>query len=128
MATTMERTVVVIEDDQGCSDLIAELVQDLGYRVLIHDRAEAAFTQVLKQQPSLVVLDVMLSDGDGLNVLRDIRQEPRTREIPVLLCTAALSDLSGRQEQLKDGRTEIVTKPFHIEQFTTALHQLLPAD
>lgn len=128
MVIAMERTVVVIEDDQGCSDLIAELVQDLGYRVLVHDRVEAALTQVLEQQPSLVVLDVMLSDGDGLSVLRDIRQEPRTREIPVLLCTAALMDMPGRQAHIQEGRTEIITKPFHIDQFTSVLHHLLPVD
>ena len=127
MVATMERSVVVIEDDQGCSDLIAELVQDLGYRVLVHDRVEAALTQVIEQRPSLVVLDVMLSDGNGLSVLRDIRQEPRTQRIPVLLCTAALIDLPGQQGYLVDERTELITKPFHIDQFTTVLHQLLGA-
>ncbi|HWE62958.1 MAG TPA: response regulator [Chloroflexota bacterium] len=123
----MMPTILVIEDDQGCSELIAEIVQGLGFAVSLHDRASQALALIRAQRPDVLVLDIMLPDGDGLAVLQEIRRDPALYDLPVLLCTAALFELTGRQKPVDDPRTELMLKPFHIEDFVWALTRLLEA-
>jgi two-component system OmpR family response regulator len=117
--------VLVVEDDQGCSELIAEVVGDLGYAVVVRDRAEEAQDLLGQRRPLLVVLDIMLPDADGFTVLNLMRSVPDMEAVPVMLCTASPfleCDLHG---QALDAHTEVVAKPFHIETFTTTMKRLL---
>ncbi len=117
--------VLIIEDDQGCSDLISEVVADLGYRITVTDRADEGLRLIQEHHPSLVVLDVMLPDGDGFSILQTIRQDPATERMPVLLCTAALFEITGFRKPVNDTLTEIVAKPFHIDHFISVLNRLM---
>lgn len=118
-------SVLIIEDDQGCSDLISDVVQDMGYTVAVHDRAADAMAVIHEQRPILLVLDVMLPDGDGFAVLRAIRDDPLVGDLPVLLCTAALFEIAGMQWPGGDPHTQIIAKPFHIDAFASMLTWLL---
>ena len=122
-----ETQILIIEDDQGCSDLISEVVADLGYQVMVSDRADAGLRLVQEHHPRLVVLDVMLPDGDGFSLLQHIREDPATARTPVLLCTAALFEITGFRKPVSDPLTEIVAKPFHIDHFVTVLNRLIAA-
>ncbi len=117
--------VLIVEDDQGCIDLITEVVSDMGLQAVVCDSAEEALKVLGKWAPRLVVLDVMLPDRDGFSVLQEMRAQPATAETPVLLCTAALFEVSEFYKPVSDSRTEIVLKPFHIETFIDAVRRLL---
>lgn len=123
--TQRRGTILVIEDDPGCSDLISEVIQDLGFDVAVHDRARDALSLITQREPLLLVLDVMLPDGDGLAILRALRADERLRSLPVLLCTAALFEIEGPRRPPSDPFTKIVAKPFHIASFALALTSLL---
>jgi CheY-like chemotaxis protein len=117
--------VLIVEDDQGCIELITEVVSESGHPVVVCDRVEDALRHLENSQPCLVVLDVMLPDGDGFRVLDWLRNNPATKATPVLLCTAALFEVASLQRPLDGPYTEMVSKPFHIESFITAMHRLL---
>lgn len=117
--------ILVVEDDQGCSELITEVVTDLGYEVVVRDNAEDAQVLLSERQPLLVVLDIMLPDADGFSVLRTMREAPATETTPVMLCTAALFEVSDFHNPILDPHTEIMPKPFHIETFITVMERLL---
>lgn len=119
--------VLIMEDDQGCSDLISEVVGDLGYPVTVSDRADEGLRLALERRPRLVVLDVMLPDGDGFSILQAIRENAETSRTPVMLCTAALFEITGFKKPVDDALTEIVAKPFHIDHFVTVLNRLMAA-
>jgi CheY-like chemotaxis protein len=119
------RRVLVIEDDQGCSELIAEVVRDMDLDVVVHDRASEALQVIREQQPAVVVLDIMLPDGDGLSVLQAVRNDPASRDVPVLLCTAALFEITGLEKPVSDPHTQLILKPFHIDAFIAILTKLL---
>jgi DNA-binding response OmpR family regulator len=110
-------TVLVVEDDQGCVELITEVLSELGLPVFVCDRVEEALVAIVSMPLRLVILDVMLPDGDGFTVLAAIRLNPTTRSVPILLCTAALFEVTAYQKPIDDPLTEIVAKPFHIEDF-----------
>jgi DNA-binding response OmpR family regulator len=117
--------VLIVEDDQGCRDLITEVVRDAGYPIVVCDRVEDALRHLDQSHPRLVVLDVMLPDGDGFAILDRLRNNPATQVIPVLLCTAALFEVSAQQQALVGPYTDLVYKPFHIQSFVTAMNRLL---
>jgi two-component system alkaline phosphatase synthesis response regulator PhoP len=117
--------ILIIEDDQGCSDLISEVVLDQGYQVRVSVRADEGLQLVQERRPRLVVLDVMLPDGDGFSILQAIREDPATERIPVMLCTAALFEITGFKKPVDDPLTEIVAKPFHIDHFVNVLNRLI---
>ncbi|HVC81921.1 MAG TPA: response regulator [Chloroflexota bacterium] len=117
--------VLVVEDDQGCSELITEVVTDLGYQVVVRENAEEAQTLLREQRPLLVVLDIMLPDADGFTVLRAMRENPGTETTPVMLCTAALFEVSELHNPVIDPHTEIMPKPFHIDAFVSVMERLI---
>ncbi|HVA92929.1 MAG TPA: response regulator [Chloroflexota bacterium] len=117
--------ILVVEDDQGCSELISEVVSDLGYAVVIRDSAEEAQALLAERQPLLVVLDIMLPDADGFSVLRAMRETSIMETTPVMLCTAALFEVSEFHNPVIDPHTEIMPKPFHIDAFISVMERLL---
>jgi CheY-like chemotaxis protein len=117
--------VLVVEDDQGCSELIAEIVGDLGYHVVARDSAGEARDVLTVRRPLLVVLDIMLPDADGFTVLNLMRSVPDMETVPVMLCTASLLQVDDRNSPVLDAHTEIVAKPFHIAAFAASLKRLL---
>jgi CheY-like chemotaxis protein len=117
--------VLVVEDDKGCSELIAEVVGDLGYDVVVRDSAEEAQDLLAKRRPLLVVLDIMLPDADGFTVLNLMRSVPDMETVPVMLCTASLLPMNDLHAPVLDAHTEIVAKPFHLTVFAAVLQRLL---
>ncbi len=117
--------ILVVEDDHGCSELIADVVAELGYHVVVRDRAEEARTLLAERRPLLVVLDIMLPDADGFSVLNLMRSVPDMETVPVMICTASLFQGGDPRGPVLDRHTEIVSKPFHIATFTTTLRKLL---
>jgi len=117
--------VLIVEDDQSCRELIAEVVQDLGFSVRAHDRAAQTLALIRKERPALVVLDKMLPDGDGAGVLRAIREDRDISSVPVLFCTAAMFDLPDPSRPRPDPYTAVITKPFHIDAFGQMIMELV---
>ena len=117
--------VLIVEDDQGCIELITEVVSGPGHPVVVCDCVEDALRHLEASQPCLVVLDVLLPDGDGFRVLDWLRGNPATEATPVLLCTAALFEVASLQRPLDGPYTDMVSKPFHIESFISAMNRLL---
>jgi DNA-binding response OmpR family regulator len=117
--------VLVVEDDQGCSELIAELVGDLGYHVVARDSAGEARDLLAVRRPILVVLDITLPDADGLTVLRLMRGVPEMETVPVMLCTASPLPVGDGNSPVLDVHTEVVAKPFHIAAFAASVKRLL---
>jgi len=62
MGQGLSPTVLIVEDDQSCGELIAEVVQDLGFFARMHDRVEQTLALIRQERPALVVLDKMLPD------------------------------------------------------------------
>lgn len=126
MSLDIEQPIVlVVEDDQGCVELITEVVSELGLTIFVCDRVEEALIAVASRPLRLVILDVMLPDGDGFSVLAAIRRNPATATVPILLCTAALFEVTAYEKPIDDPLTEIIAKPFHIDNFVQVVTTLL---
>jgi DNA-binding response OmpR family regulator len=107
----IHHTVLVVEDDAPSRSLIAELLEDAGYGVLEADCATVALSLAQEHPLSVVLVDHVLPDMSGLDLLERLRKCPESRYVPVIL-------VSGRADQLIDrqhGADGVLMKPFDID-------------
>jgi signal transduction histidine kinase/DNA-binding response OmpR family regulator/CHASE3 domain sensor protein len=82
------RTVLVVEDDVGFARILFDLAHDLGYRCLVAHEAREGCELALQHVPDAVLLDILLPDDTGLAVLQKLKEDPRTRHLPVHVLSA----------------------------------------
>lgn len=114
-------TLLIIEDTRELSDIVRRELEQVGYRCLCSPDGMDGLEQFQRSQPDLVILDWMLPNMDGLEVLRNIR---KTSAVPVLMLTAR-SGLSDRVVGLELGADDYLVKPFEIPELIARIHALL---
>jgi len=107
----MAQTILVVEDDEDLANLLEYNLRRGGYRVEKLARLLRAHEKVKQIRPDLIVLDVMLPDGDGFEFCRHLRADPATADVPVLFLTARSEEID-RVLGLEIGGDDYVTKPF----------------
>ena len=119
-----ERTVLrvlVIEDDADIATLIRLHLAGNGREVLIARRGDEAIEMAQRARPDLITLDILLPDMDGFSVLEELKSNPATREIPVVV----ISVLPDRDECLRLGAVDYVTKPIDEQRLLRAVRKVL---
>ena len=102
--------VLVVDDDSNNLELLMRMVKLAGHEVVSADCGSAAITAVASTQPDLVLLDWMMPDLSGIDVLRSIRQDYDENTLPVIMCTA-LTESEYVSAALKEGANDFLTKP-----------------
>ena len=119
--------LLLVEDNLNIQDANKFFLERHGYKVcLAMDLAEAR-QRMIEEIPDLIVLDIMLPDGSGLDFLKERREENggiAWRNIPVLLLTA-LSDISDEVKGIQDGGDDYITKPYENDILLTRIKALL---
>ena len=115
------RRILLIEDEQSISEPLAEALEREGFDVVSAATAAEGREAFRTRAPDLVLLDVMLPDGDGRDVLRDIRSTSRT---PVVMLTARGEEMD-RVLGLELGADDYVTKPFSAAELIARLRAVL---
>ncbi len=115
-------TVLVVDDEPNITELLGMALRYEGWRIITAGNGARAVTLVKEHRPDALVLDVMLPDMDGLEVLRRVRgHEP---DVPVLFLTAK-DAVEDRVAGLTAGGDDYVTKPFSLEEVVARLRGLL---
>lgn len=86
--------LLVVEDDAALANMYAKKLELAGYKVEVGHNGQEAYEKVKQDQPSLVLLDIMMPDVNGLEGLKKIKSDPATKNTPVIM----LSNLSGSAE------------------------------
>jgi two-component system, OmpR family, response regulator len=114
--------VLVVDDEPNIAELLAMALRLEGWEISVAHTGSKAVTSARRQRPDVVVLDLMLPDFDGLEVMRKLRAT--APEIPVLFLTAKDS-VEDRVAGLTAGGDDYVTKPFSLEEVVARLRALL---
>jgi two-component system phosphate regulon response regulator PhoB len=117
-------TVLLIEDERDMLTLLDSNLRAAGFETLLAESGEGALAQLRARVPDLVLLDLMLPDVPGAEVCRQIRADPRTRAVPVVICTAR-SDEIDRVVGFELGADDYVTKPFSMRELVLRLRAVL---
>lgn len=104
------KTVIVVEDEPDAAELFAEMMRVSGFRVFKTYSSTPAISLISKERPDAVILDIMMPDISGLEVLRFMRRDPQLRDTPVIVVSAR-SMPSDIKEGLEAGATIYLTKP-----------------
>uniref|UniRef100_UPI0040474803 response regulator transcription factor n=1 Tax=Yoonia sp. TaxID=2212373 RepID=UPI0040474803 len=107
----MAKRVLLIEDEPNIIEAISFILSRDGFTVHTHEDGETAMDKVLALPPDLIILDVMLPGRSGFDILRDLRAEPVTAKIPVMMLTAR-GQAKDRELALRLGADHFMTKPF----------------
>ncbi len=107
--------ILVIDDEAEMRQLLAKALTRAGYEVEDTGSGESGIALAREEKPDLVLCDVGLLDVSGYDVLRALRAEPVTHNIPVVLVTG-LADLDGMREGMRLGADDYVPKPFDLEE------------
>ena len=115
------RRVLLVEDERSISEPLADALKREGFEVHVAGSAAAGLELFSAHPPDLVLLDVMLPDGDGRDVLREIRRRSRT---PVVMLTARGEEMD-RVLGLELGADDYVTKPFSSAELVARMRAVL---
>ncbi|HAM36715.1 MAG TPA: DNA-binding response regulator [Elusimicrobia bacterium] len=124
MAPEMKAQILVCEDQPATSDLISEVLQDEGCEIQVVESLAKARKSLTRALPDLMILDRNLPDGEGLELLKELRTDPRTSKIPVLVLTGQ-NAVTDKVAGLREGADDYITKPFHTEELVARVETLL---
>lgn len=125
MATTDRAPrILLVEPQRAVQDLIALVLRRRGYDVIVAPGLEGARQRIVGERPDLVICDVRVPGGPIFPILDLLDGDELTRSVPVLLCTGVLSDFESAPERLIRPATEVLIKPFDIDELLGATDRL----
>ena len=114
-------TILVVEDETSIASFVAAYLRNAGYGVKTAASAQAALLQLAGESPALVILDLNLPDGDGVELCRRIR---KTSDVPILMLTARDEDID-KIIGLEVGADDYMTKPFNPRELVARVKSIL---
>jgi CheY-like chemotaxis protein len=122
-----QKTIMVVEDEPDAADLFSEMMRISGHHVVKFLHSGPAMGALIYNRPDVVLLDIMMPDASGLDVLRFIRREPALAKLPVIVISAKTLP-ADIQIGLEAGATIYLTKPVNFQDLKKAVEQVLVGD
>src|SRR5262245_23476420 len=116
--------VMVIEDEKEIRDLVRYNLEKAGFRVAAAADGEEGLKQLFASRPDALVLDLMLPGMNGLEIVREVRNEPLTHDLPVLILTARSAEMD-KLLGFEQGADDYLTKPFSPRELVARVKALL---
>lgn len=114
------KKVLIVDDDQGILEAMQLAIEDEGYIVKTVADGNLAVAKAKEFQPHIILLDLLLSGKDGVEIINLLRQNTKTKDIPVIMLSA---HPSAAQTAKKSGATGFLAKPFDVEDLLTIVEQ-----
>jgi two-component system, chemotaxis family, response regulator PixH len=116
--------VLVVEDTLTHAEIMAGTLRQAGYSTISVTSGEDARLKIDEQKPDAIVLDVVLPGESGFELCRDLKKNPETRNIPVILCSTKNTEID-RFWGIKQGADSYLAKPFAGEELLRALRTVI---
>jgi DNA-binding response OmpR family regulator len=114
------KKVLIVDDDQENLQLVSDMLRAEFEPVTASNGREGILTAV-REQPDIILLDVNMPEMDGFEVCKRLREQPGTRQIPIIMLTTA-SSLDSRVKGLDLGADDYITKPFQVRELVARIH------
>lgn len=116
--------ILVVDDEEANRNLLREILRPLGYQVREAADGEEALAAVAENAPDLILLDLMMPRRNGYEVCRELKSDPRTRLVPIIILTT-LEQLQDKIKAIDLGADDFLNKPFHTVELTARVRSLL---
>ena len=115
--------IAIVEDQAAIAELLHDVLDDAGYLPVVITSPEIAQVEIKKTRADIVLLDIMMPRRNGWEVLDDLRGDPDTRDLPVVL-TSAVYDRIGRRPLPIGGPIRFASKPFEVGELIDTIESL----
>jgi len=124
----MSPRILVINDDQSLLELFRLVLhEEGGYDVHLSSFPFEEVSEVEQLRPDLIILDFKMGQYNAAwSLLQKLKMYRPTKDIPIILCTAALLEVREQQETLREKSIPVIYKPFDIDDFLQVVHHFLP--
>ncbi|TDG13893.1 phosphate regulon transcriptional regulatory protein PhoB [Seongchinamella unica] len=119
-----ERTVLIVDDEFAIRDMLRMALEIAEYRCIEAESIQDAYTLIVDERPDIILLDWMLPGGSGLELLRRLKRDENTEEVPVIMLTAKTTEDNVIQG-LDVGADDYLTKPFAPRELIARIRALL---
>lgn len=117
-----DKLIMIVEDSPTDRHIAEHVCTDNGYKVITTDQGEQAITMAAKHKPDLILLDVILPKQNGFQVCRQLKKNPETQDIKVILVTSK-SQPSDKFWGMKQGAVDYIFKPYRDSDLLTAIEK-----
>lgn len=118
------KEIYIVEDDDNIREIEEYTLRNIGYEVRSFTDIGQLKETMRQQSPDLLIVDIMLPDGDGLQLVRDLRGSNQYRELPVIVVTAKSGEIDV-VKGLDSGADDYITKPFSVLELASRVKSLL---
>ena len=116
--------IYIVEDDENIRDIVIYALQSAGFKSLGYETGEELLTALDEELPSLILLDIMLPENDGLTILKKLRKMPKTKKLPIIMLTAKNSEYD-KVKGLDMGADDYISKPFGVMELIARVNAVL---
>lgn len=120
----MKKRIHVLEDDKDIAFIIEFLLKDEGYEIQVSSTFSELKTKLTDSIPDLFILDVMLPDGNGIDICRDLKTDVFTKHIPVIVMSANIHSKELSEAVSPD---DYISKPFDLDYIESRIKRLIGA-
>ncbi|MGZ8901120.1 MAG: response regulator transcription factor [Limisphaerales bacterium] len=122
--TASQKTVLIIEDEEDAAELFAEMMRVSGFHVLKTSISAPAIAMMIASKPDVVILDIMMPEISGLDILHQMRRDPALSSIPVVVVSAK-SMPADIKNGMEAGASTYLTKPVGFLELKEAVERAI---
>ena len=120
------KKILAVDDESDVLLIIRTALESEGFAVVTAGNGPDGLAAAYESRPDLIVLDIMMPEMDGFEVLKQLKEKDSTRDVPVVMLTG-LSERKLIKRALDEGVTHYIVKPFDFQQFMQVIHRALEA-
>lgn len=122
--STYKKKILIVDDDPTSLKILESMLQADRYNVVKANNGEEALDSAFDQPPDLILLDIMLPGIDGFEVIRKIKKDKRTKDVPIIIITS-LDKSESKVKGLEEGAEELLSKPVHATELLARVSSML---
>ncbi len=121
-----KKRILAVDDDASICDFYAQSLKLLGYDVETAANARKAKEALARQKPDLILMDIMMPDQDGISLTRELRADPKTSDVPIIV-VSGLADAGTLNDALLFGAVDYVVKPLDVDALQAKMERTFAA-
>lgn len=120
----MVKRILVVEDEASIREMLCFVLEQKGYQTIEADDYDSALEQICEPYPELILMDWMLPGGSGINLIKHLKRDELTRQIPIVMLTAR-GEEEDKVRGLEVGADDYITKPFSPKELMARLKAVM---
>ncbi len=118
------KKILVIDDSKFFQQEIEFQLRHSGYNVILADNAYKGVELAKKEKPDVIILDLVMPEVDGIVACLNLKSNPRTKDIPVIVCTS-YSNTANAEKAISSGAVGFISKPVDVEMLKNKIEKVL---